>query len=220
MNDAFKLSRRHIVLAASSVALAGCGSLHLLEPSNAPGKIYVLAPNLPQIAGARRPAWQIAVATPDASASLTTDRIAIRRQEEFDYYADAQWTDSVPQLLQRLFVEALEKNGVAAATDVAGLRADYILTSEIRGFEARYDHGDAPPTIVVDITVKIMAARTAAIVASRQFHQEQPASANSVAAAVAAFDAAMSAILEQVTRWVLEAAPLGRDGDSFDRRSH
>jgi cholesterol transport system auxiliary component len=206
MNDALALSRRHILLAASSLTLAGCGSLHLLEPENAPGKIYVLAPNLPQVSGVSRPAWQIAVATPEASQSLATDRIAIRRQEELDYYADAQWTDSVPQLLQTLAVEALEKNGITAATDVAGIRADYILDSEIRSFEARYDQADAAPTIVIDMTVKLMNARTAAIVASQEFHQEQPASANSVPAAVAGFDQAVASLLEQVVPWVLEAA--------------
>jgi len=220
MTDASKLSRRLVLLAAPSVALAGCGSLHLLEPSNAPGKIYVLSPALPQIAGVSRPAWQVAVATPEASASLATDRIAIRRQEELDYYADAQWSDGVPQLLQTLFVDALQKNGVTAASDVTGIRADYILQSEIHSFEARYAQADGAPTVVVDITVKLMAARTAVIVASREFHQEQAASANSVAAAVAGFDQAVASALEDVVRWVMQAAPINRDIDSLEHRSH
>ena len=206
MND-----RRHFLFAGASLfALTGCSSLHLLEPSQELGKMYVLSPNLPTVAGAQHPSWQIAVGQPEAPSSLSTDRIAIRRSEEMDYYADAQWTDSTPKLLQSLFVEALEKNGVKAATDVAGIRADYILQSELRTFEAIYDHGDAAPTVVVDVTVKLMVTHTAAIVASRDFRLEQPASANTVAAAVAAFDQAVAALLGQIVPWVLDAAHQAR----------
>ncbi|HTW36862.1 MAG TPA: ABC-type transport auxiliary lipoprotein family protein [Rhizomicrobium sp.] len=204
MNDQ---TRRHLLFTGASLfALSGCSSLHLLEPSQELGRMYVLSPNVPVVAGAQRPSWQIAVEQPEAPASLSTDRIAIRRGDEMDYFADSQWTDSAPKLLQNFFVEALEKNGVTAATDVAGIHADYILQSELRTFEARYDHGDAAPTVVVDVTVKLMVVRTAEIAASRDFHLEQPASANSVAAAVTAFDQAVAALLGRIVPWVLNAA--------------
>src|SRR5208282_1645533 len=125
-------SRRHLLFTGASLfALSGCSSLHLLEPSQELGKMYVLSPDLPVVAGAQRPTWQIAVEQPEAPSSLSTDRIAILRGEEMDYYADSQWTDSAPKLLQGFFVEALEKNGVNAGTDVAGIHADYILQSEL-----------------------------------------------------------------------------------------
>ena len=206
MND-----RRHFLFAGASLfALSGCSGLHLLEPSQDLGKMYVLSPTLPTVSGAQHPSWQIAVQQPEAPSSLSTDRIAILRGAEMDYYAGAQWTDAAPKLLQTLFVEALEKNGVNAATDVAGIHADYILQSELRTFEARYDNGDAPPTIVVDITVKLMVSRSAAIAASHTFHLEQAASANSVAAAVAAFDQVVASLLEQAVPWVLDAAHQAR----------
>jgi len=204
-------NRRHFFLAgASLLALAGCSSLHLLEPSQELGKMYVLSPNLPSNAGAQHPSWQIAVMSPEASSSLATDRIAIRRGDQLDYYANAQWTDAAPQLLQTLFIRALEKNGVTAASDVAGIDSDYILQSELHTFEARYDHSDGAPTIVVDVTVKLVTSRSATIVASRDFHLEQPASANSVDAAVAAFDQAVGSLLDQIVPWVLDAAHQAR----------
>jgi len=200
-------SRRRFLLAGASLfALSGCSSLHLLEPSQELGKMYVLSPNMPSVANGQRPSWQIAVMGPEASSSLATDRIAIRRGDQMDYYANAQWTDAAPQLLQNLFVRALEKNGVTAASDVAGIHSDYILQSELHTFEARYDHGDGAPTVVVDVTVKVVASRSAAIVATRDFHLEQPAAANSVDAAVAAFSRAVASLLEQVVPWVLEVA--------------
>ena len=197
--------RKLLITGAALVALTGCSSLHLLEPSQELGKMYVLSPTLPTGAGGSHP-WQIAVAGPEASSSLATDRIAIRRGDEMDYYANAQWTDSAPKLLQDLFVETLEKNGVVAATDTAGIHSDFVLQSELHTFEARYDHGDAAPTIVVDVTLKLIAPRTAAVVATREFHLEQAASANNVTAAVEAFDQATASLLEQIVPWVFEAA--------------
>jgi cholesterol transport system auxiliary component len=204
-------SRRNLLFTGASLfALSGCSGLHLLEPSQDLGKMYVLSPDLPSVADARRPSWQMAVAQPEAPSSLSTDRIAIRRAEEMDYYANAQWTDAAPKLLQTLFVQALEKNGANAASDLSGIHADYILQSELRTFEARYNNGDAPPTIIVDVTVKLMTAHTGAITASRNFHLEQPASANNVAAAVAAFDQAVAALLGQIVPWVLDAVHQAR----------
>ena len=198
-------NRRHFLFAGASLfALSGCSSLHLLEPSQELGKMYVLSPNLPSVAGVQHPSWQIAVMGPEASSSLATDRIAIRRGDQMDYYANAQWTDAAPQLLQNLFVQALERNGVTAASDVAGIHADYTLQSELHTFEARYDHGDGAPTVVVDVTVKVVASRSAAIVASHEFHLEQPASANSVDAAVEAFSQAVASLLGQVVPWLLD----------------
>ena len=197
-------TRRHAIVAgASFFALSACGSL--LAPQSEPRKIYVLAPNLATAPVHSRVTWQLAVARPEASASLTTERIALLRGAEMDYYADAQWTDTVPQLVQILLVQAIEKCGVAVAKDVEGIKADYVLQTEVRAFDARYDQADAPPRIEVDITAKLIAVRGAAIVAARDFHAEAQAAANSVPAAVAAFDQAVSSILADIVRWVLAA---------------
>src|SRR5580704_7962559 len=94
-------SRRQLLFTGASLfALSGCSSLHLLEPSQELGKMYVLSPNLPTVSGAQHPSWQLAVEQPEAPSSLSTDRIAILRGAEMDYYAGAQWTDAAPKLLQ------------------------------------------------------------------------------------------------------------------------
>jgi ABC-type uncharacterized transport system auxiliary subunit len=199
----FRPTRRHAIL-AGAVLLSGCGSL--IGPANEPGKIYVLSPNIAAGSGAVRPTWQLTVAKPEASASLATERIAIVRGNEMDFYADAQWADGAPQLLQNFLVEALEKNGVAAAKDVEGIKADYILQTQIHAFDARYDQGDAPPKIEIVVSARLVAVHDSAILAAREFREEAQASANSVTAAVAGFDQATTAILADVVRWVLAAA--------------
>lgn len=209
MNDSnANVSRRRIVLSgASLLALSGCGSL--IGPQSAPSQMYVLAPELPARGDMRALPWQLVVSQPEASASLSTDRIALKRGDTFDYYANAQWTDAVPQLLQTQLVQAFEKAGAmgSVAKDVAGIHADYILQSEVRAFEARYDSADGAPTVIVDLTMKLLSAHSGAIVAAHDFRHETPASANAIPAAVTAFDAGVSAVLADIVQWIFEAAP-------------
>lgn len=196
-------------LSASALlfVLSGCGNL--IGPENPPGKIYVLAPRLlppPTMPAIPR---QLSIAGPEASASLATNRIALIRNDTLDYYADAQWTDPVPQLVRNLLVESIEQSGAmrAVGMDVEGIRADYILQTEIKSFEARYAQENGPPTAVIDITIKLVGTHSGTIVAARKFHHEAAATENSIPAAVAAFDTAASATLADVVRWISETAP-------------
>lgn len=188
-------------LAAGSV-LAGCANL--IGPDTPPGQIYMLSPHFPAAAGAMRLPFQLAVSLPAASAALATNRIAILRGGTLDYYADAQWPDAVPGLVQSLLVGGLEAGGAlqSVAREDQGIRADYILQSEVVDFDARYDQPDAPPTAVIALTVKLVSASGGIIAAAQSFRQEAPASANSIAAAVAAFDEAATALLAAVVPWV------------------
>jgi cholesterol transport system auxiliary component len=211
MNDLGLSDRRTVLCAAASLlALSACNPL--FRPEETPGQIYVLSPALPSVAGSAVRSSQLAVALPHASASLMTNRIALRRDQTLDYYADAQWMDSTPQLLQNLLIEALEKSGAlsSVAKDVDGIHADFVLQSEINAFEARYVRDEAP-TIVVDLTIKVVSVGRGEIANAREFHEESVAAANSMRAVVTGFDSALSALLPKIARWVLDVErPLKR----------
>jgi cholesterol transport system auxiliary component len=201
--NSFLPARRGFLTAgASLLVLSGCGSL--LEPSNAAMQIYVLAPQFPTGQGSSGLPWQLAITQPATSSSLATARIALVRGQAMDYFANAQWTDGAPALVQSLLIEAFEKSGTtgAVAKDSDGIRATYTLQSGLRAFEARYDHGDGPPTVAVEISVKLVTANHGEIVGAKEFRQETPASANSIPAVVSAFDQAVTAVLAQIVPWV------------------
>jgi cholesterol transport system auxiliary component len=82
------------------------------------------------------------VGAPDAPASLDTERIALSRTPNtMDYFANAAWSDRVPVLVQRLLIQTFDASNriVAVDRDTTGLENDYVLQTEIRDFEARYD---------------------------------------------------------------------------------
>ncbi len=196
--------RRSILLAVPPLAvLSACGQL--LQPSEPPAAIYVLSPDLPALNAELHPGIQIAVALPSSSASLAVARIALRRNQTFDYYADVQWTDTTPRLVQDLLILALQRNGALGAVgrDSEGFHADYVLETDINGFEARYENGEGAPAAFVGLTVKLVSAERGDIAGAHDFHSQMTATANSVPAVVQAFDAALSDILPQIAHWVL-----------------
>jgi cholesterol transport system auxiliary component len=204
------LSRRSLLLAgAATLALGACGSL--IGPSNPSPQIWRLEPALAAPSGGAPASWQLAVARPTATAALDTERIALLRGAVMDYYADVQWNDAMPRLVQALLVEAFEKSGrvPAVAREAEGIRADYVLQCDIRDFDAQYGAAaDAAPQVVVEIEARLLAPR-GEVVASLDARQTARAGANSVAGVVQAFDQALGAALGQIVSWTMQAAPVG-----------
>ncbi|HLY07081.1 MAG TPA: ABC-type transport auxiliary lipoprotein family protein [Rhizomicrobium sp.] len=194
-----------LLVVVACFAMAGCGSL--IGPSNPPGQIYRLGPEMPSESTETAVKWQLAVARPDTSRTLDGDRIALLRGPAMDYYADAQWNDSVPRLVQSLLVEAFDRSGrVQAGAADSNLRADLILTTQLRDFEAQYDSANSAPIVVIDIQAKLVDPR-GQVIASLDSRQTARATQDSVAAVVNAFDQAMAAALAQIVGWTLQATP-------------
>lgn len=202
----FHLDRRALLAGGAALVVAGCSNI--IGPPEAP-QIYVLKPRVMAARGARV-GWSLAIDLPDATDSYDTSRIAISRSANtLDYYANAAWPDRLPVVIQSTIVDAFEDSGrtdqVSRANE--GLHATYTLQSEIEEFEAHYDQPDGAPVAVVKIAVKLLDEKTRAIVAHASFAKEQSATANSVAAAVDAFDGALGDALGAIVSWALGAAP-------------
>lgn len=198
------ISRRLLLAGASGLALTGCGGL--IGPPEA-SRLYVLKPTLEQATQGAKVDWALSIALPDASAGLDSQRIAILRPPaNMDYYADAEWPDHLPVLVQNILLQAFEESGriEAVAPDTDGVRADYILSTDLRDFEARYDQPDGVPVAVVRIGARLVGAVKRNIAGHFDAAEEVPASQNSVEAAVAALDEALARALAKIVAWALE----------------
>ncbi|HEY7977902.1 MAG TPA: ABC-type transport auxiliary lipoprotein family protein [Rhizomicrobium sp.] len=201
--------RRAALVIFSTVALSACGGL--LGPSEAPPQIYVLHPQFGPVDRAPAVQWQFGVTEPVSPAVFDNKRITLILGQTMDYYADSSWSDQTPDLLQSLLVEAFEKSGKikAVGRNSAGVRADILVTTEIRDFSAHYDVKDGIPTIVVDIVAKLVTATRHDVIATFDARREVRASVNSVPAVVAAFNDATGHAINDIVSWSLTNATPG-----------
>lgn len=157
-------------------------------------------PNLP------RRSVQLLIDVPLAPAGLDTARIALTRSPvSIDYFADSEWTDRVPLLIQTALLQSFENSRAITAIDreSVSLRADFILKPEIRHFEAVYDSPNGPPEVWVSINVRLINPSDREVVAQRAFERRQRAAANDLPGIAAAFDEAIGAVMRSIVVWTL-----------------
>lgn len=198
-------SRRGVLAGVASLSLASCSGNLIGPPSPSP-QIYVLNPKFGPIAEAPNVPWQLVIASPNVPASLDTSRIALARAPNtMDYYANSEWTDRTPALLQSLLVQAFEASGRIAAVgrESAGIRADYVLETELRNFEAFYAVPDTAPVVRVAIMAKLLNPMSRDVAASMESHNEAQAAANTMASITAAFTQATGATVQAIVAWAL-----------------
>lgn len=209
--------RAFLAVVPATLALSACSEI--IGPGE-PAQIYVLAPNFQPMEGATV-SWQLSVARPDAPAIYDNQRIAVMRGGIMDYYANAQWTDETEPLVQRLIVEAFEKSGriPAVGTERAGLHSDYLLEVEVRNFYANYPSDSAPPNAIVELVARLMTPARE-VVASLDSRHEATAMANSIAAAVAAFNSAAGQTIDEIVAWTFTKAGVPVTGQSAPAPVH
>jgi cholesterol transport system auxiliary component len=203
------LHRRALIAGATGLVLAGCSDIVGPPPA---AKLYVLKATLPAPAPGPKVAWALTVQTPESGAGLAGERIAILRPPAIlDYYAASAWADPLPAMVQAALLEAFETSArlAAVARDSDGTQSDYILSTDLRDFEARYDQGEGAPLAVVRLGVRLIQARTRKVAGYVEIAKEARASANTVDAAVAALGNAFSAVLADLVVWALgQPAPV------------
>lgn len=201
--------RAAFVLAAAGL-LGGC-ALAGVASGPAPS-LYVLKAPAPGEARTAGPvAAQIVVEDFVAPAAIDTTRIVFQPNEnEIAYYAGARWSDRAPRMISSLLVETLAGTGHFPAIIGPGsnVRMDYALVGDIRSFAAMRDadagFGQGTTKVKVAFYVRLLRARDRSIVASREFSSEAAAPGSGMANVVAAYDAALGAVLAEIADWTLD----------------
>jgi cholesterol transport system auxiliary component len=194
----------------SVLALAGCASLFVATP---PGHLYQLSSETAFPSSLPHVSAQLLVDLPQTPAGIDTTRIALTRAPfSLDYYADSEWTDRVSALVQTSLLASFENSKAITTIDreSIGLRADFILKTEIRHFEAVSDRSSAPPTAWVAMTARLVAMPQREIIAQASFERRVPAAASEVPAVVAAFNAAADAVIKDIVVWTVTNPALTR----------
>ena len=149
--------------------------------------------------------WQLVLEIPVANAGLSTTRVALQRTAtQLEYFANSSWTDRAPLMVQTLMIESFENSDriVAVGRESVGLRADFILKSELREFQAEYFRGTLPG-VRVAINAKLVKMPRRAIIGSQSFEAVEPATADTMDEIITAYDGALGSVLKDLVEWTL-----------------
>lgn len=189
-----RLSVLAIILLSSGCSVLGGG------PNR---DVFELRATGPAMACSRTASSQLVIEQPKATGAIDSERILIRPNAlQIQYLPDAEWSDTVPVMVQTLLVRRLGEYSAFSHVGRAplGSSGDYALLSEIKDFSANIE-GDS--TIIrMHISVQIVDEMSARVIAKRDFLTEVPAASTKTADLLAPFDAAGQTIFNQISDWV------------------
>lgn len=202
-----RLRRRTMLTFVGLLALGACQ----LPGGGEPPNLYTLTPKTTFSPDLPKVDWQLIVETPVAAAGLNTSRIALQRSPvTLEYYANANWTDIAPLMVQTLLIESFENSNkiVAVSRESTTLRADFLLKTELREFQAEYD-GSGPPRARVRINAKLARMPDRAIIGSYTVERTERAERSDLPAIAVAFDEALGGAMRRVVEWTLTTGSTG-----------
>lgn len=191
-----------IVLAAG---LAGC----TLAPAADPPVTSALLDQMPsQVPHRSAGTSTVLVFPPEARPAVDTPQMAYSlRPHHLAYYAQNQWAETPPQMLQPLVVRTLEATGAFRAVVTSPHPGAYALGLRTEITELVQDFAQDPPTVRLSLRLRLSDGSANRVLATREITVRQPMQQRNPQAGVAAANAAMASALEQLAGFVLEGSP-------------
>src|SRR5262249_16526345 len=117
-------------------------------------------------------------------------------------------TDRAPLMVQTRIIDSFENSHkiIAVARESIGLRANYVLQSDLRNFESMYIYGK-PPIAHVRLVAKLVRMPDRHIRGVGTFGRCVKARAGKGPQVVSAFDQALGGVMKRLVAWTLKAAP-------------
>jgi phospholipid/cholesterol/gamma-HCH transport system substrate-binding protein len=148
------------------------------------------------------PAAHLTIAEPTAFSALDSDRIqGLAETGAYMAFADAQWGDLLPKLVQTSLARSLEDAGLSASVSrpMDGLAGDFQLAVDIRKFHVGLNQMGE-----VELGAKLLDAK-GRLVASRVVRDSAPAQALTGPAVAAALRRAFAGVASEVAAWAAGA---------------
>ena len=150
---------------------------------------------------------RILIEPPTAASGLNTARIPLRPEPTLlDYFANVQFVEVLPLMVQGLVTESLDATGSldVLGPDATGLRPDYVLRLHIQDFQAEYDRGlEQPPLINIRMQLRLLGMPRRESLATVRGDQTVRADGTAVDAVILAFDQAMGLALRRIVNWTV-----------------
>lgn len=186
-------------------AVAGCVSIGREAPAHLSYELQDLGRAKPL---QRAPLDRVVLVGWSAASAFydSTSIVYSRTPGALAYYQFAGWSERPAERLGRLFARRLA--GTGAFRDVAmvsdAVPGDWLVELQLDEML----HDDAPPPGVarIEVFARIVERSGRRTIGTRRFREEEPLESESAAAAVKAFDAAVTRLLDASVGWVVERA--------------
>ena len=202
-----KLQITTIVL--SAIMVSGCLTTILPEPEEA-NHVYRLSGDLTASSTAVSKQSEniltVRIDRPNAPKALQGfDLVIAKENSELAIVDKAEWSDSLPTMIQRSFLSELNsRSDIIGILPTSGARSEYRAHITVRNFEAIFDRGDEQaPLIVVDYLVTLSDAGSRKLIGTQSFHSENRAVTNHVSDIVRAKSSSNRSNLERISDWIV-----------------
>jgi phospholipid/cholesterol/gamma-HCH transport system substrate-binding protein len=130
-----------------------------------------------------------------------TQRIVVTPATDSAEFANAQWADTIPRLLQARLIQSFENYDIAHAPlrSADGVEADYQLLIDVREFQVV---AGAQPAAKIAFSARLL--KQGKVIAARVFNASQPVDKIEPSAVVAAFDTAFAGIAQDLIAWTVQ----------------
>lgn len=185
--------------------LTACEGILSLPGQGPDAELYRLTPKSTFDEGLPSVSWQLLIDEPVTHGALNTTRLPIMLEPtKLQYYAQANWTDRIPIMVQTLMLESFQNSSriVAVGRSAVALRGDYQLKTDIREFQAEYFDSEVP-VAHIGINANLVRLPERQIIGFKHFDAAAPAGADNVRSLVTAFDAALGRVMRDLVGWAL-----------------
>jgi cholesterol transport system auxiliary component len=162
----------------------------------------------------------LSIGRPDVAPGLDTNRVAVLRGRQLDYFRAAQWGGSVAEVTQALLVNSFQGQQLfrSVTSEQARVSGDYMLDIEVRDFQAEYA-GDAAPQIRVTIVGRVIRINDRALVDTLIATARKPAGENRMNSVAAAFETAGQQVALELAKQAAAAVAKDKERPKEERRA-
>lgn len=170
---------------------------------------YIIAP-APAAAGSTQTAassTDLAIGLPDVAPGLDSERIAVLRGRQLEYFRGAQWGGSVAEVVQALLVSSFQDQRLfrSVTSEQARVASDYVFDVEVRDFQAEYGDGAGAPQVRVTLIGRVIRIKDRQLVDTLSATASRPSRENRMNAVAAAFESAAQEVALDLARQAARA---------------
>ncbi len=150
--------------------------------------------------------WSLTIARPISNTFLDANRIVVRPEANIlKVYQGANWSDSMPDLVQEKLLEKFENSGKlkAVSRQNSGVPAEVALLLDIRQFESVYVAGQKKPNVLIQIHVKLLEYPSNRVIASNTFNADVASASKEIPDVVHAFESGLNSVNNEIVGWTL-----------------